>query len=140
MANYCRAVIKSLRGTGRILGQKPDKSLRPCFSLSPLQIGPEILFLQTLMYFFKLTKPLTYFYSKLGKGGKPNRKPYPLPYGLRNSHRNLKSENSQDNAQKPQRSCTFMNSASVHISYSQQTGDYNFACIGPLAPPPHPLN
>jgi hypothetical protein len=28
------------------------------------------------------------------KGGKPNRKPYPLPYDLRNPYRNLKSENS----------------------------------------------
>ncbi len=29
--------------------------------------------------------------------------PYPLPYGLRNPYRNLKSENSQDFAQKPKR-------------------------------------
>jgi hypothetical protein len=46
------------------------------------------------------------------KGGKPDRKQYPLPYGLRNPYRNLKSENSQDYAQKPQRDCKFMNSAS----------------------------
>ncbi len=46
------------------------------------------------------------------KGGKPDRKPYPLPYGLRNPYRNLKSENSQDYAQKPQCNCTFMNPAS----------------------------
>jgi hypothetical protein len=26
------------------------------------------------------------------EGGKPDRKPYPLPYGLRNPYRNLKSE------------------------------------------------
>jgi hypothetical protein len=44
------------------------------------------------------------------KGGKPDRKPYPLPYGLRNPYRNLKSENSQDYAQKPQQNCMFMNS------------------------------
>jgi hypothetical protein len=30
------------------------------------------------------------------KGGKTDLKPYPLPYGLRNPYRNLKSENSQD--------------------------------------------
>jgi hypothetical protein len=36
------------------------------------------------------------------KGGKPDGKPYPLPYGLRNPFRNLKSENSQDYAQKLQ--------------------------------------
>jgi hypothetical protein len=32
------------------------------------------------------------------KGGKPDRKPNPLPYGLKNPCRNLKSENSQDYA------------------------------------------
>jgi hypothetical protein len=36
------------------------------------------------------------------KGGKPDRKPYSLLYGLRNPYRNLKSENSQDYDQKPQ--------------------------------------
>jgi hypothetical protein len=45
-------------------------------------------------------------YTVKEKGGKPDRKPYPIPYGLRNPHRNLKSENSQDYAQK--RKCTFM--------------------------------
>jgi hypothetical protein len=30
--------------------------------------------------------------------GKPDEKPYPLFYGLRNPYRNLKSENSQDYA------------------------------------------
>ncbi len=35
------------------------------------------------------------------------------PYGLRNPYRNLKSEKSQDYAQKPQRNCRFMNSALV---------------------------
>jgi hypothetical protein len=37
------------------------------------------------------------------KGGKPDRTSYPLPYGLRNPYRNLKSENSQDYVQKPER-------------------------------------
>ncbi len=32
------------------------------------------------------------------KGGKTDRKPYPLPYGLRNPYRNLNSENSLDYA------------------------------------------
>ncbi len=35
------------------------------------------------------------------KGGKPDRKPNPPPYGLENPYRNLKSEKSQDYAQKP---------------------------------------
>jgi hypothetical protein len=45
-------------------------------------------------YFFKLTQPLT------REKGKPDRKSYPLLYGVRNPYRNLKSENSQDYAQK----------------------------------------
>jgi hypothetical protein len=69
--------------------------------------------------FFKLTQPLTVstiqlLYTVKEKGGKPDRKPYPLPFGLRNPYRNLKFENSQDNARKPQRNCNFMNSASVY--------------------------
>ncbi len=39
---------------------------------------------------------------------------YTLPYCIRNPYRDLSFENSQDYAQKPQRNCTFMNSASVH--------------------------
>jgi hypothetical protein len=35
------------------------------------------------------------------KGEKPDRKPDRKPYPLRNPYRNLKSENSQDYAQKP---------------------------------------
>ncbi len=51
-------------------------------------------------------------YTVKEKGGKPDRKPYPLPYGLRNPYRILKSQNSQDNAEKPQQNGTFMNWAS----------------------------
>jgi hypothetical protein len=39
-------------------------------------------------------KPLTV--SVKEKEGKPDRKPYPLPSGLRNPYRNLRSENSQN--------------------------------------------
>jgi hypothetical protein len=35
------------------------------------------------------------------KGEKPDRKPYPFPYGLRNPYRNINAEKSQDYAQKP---------------------------------------
>ncbi len=57
------------------------------------------------LYFFKLTQPLTVFtiqllYTVKEEGGKPDRKPYPVPYGLRNPYRNLKYENSQNEAQK----------------------------------------
>ncbi len=51
-------------------------------------------------------------YTVKEKGGKPDRKPYPLLYGLRNLYGNIKSEHSQDYAHKPQRNRTFMNSAS----------------------------
>jgi hypothetical protein len=63
--------------------------------------------------FFKLTLPLTaLLYTVKEKGGKPDRKPHPLPYGLKNPNRNLKSKKPQDYAQKPQRNCTLMKSAS----------------------------
>jgi hypothetical protein len=39
-----------------------------------------------------------------------------LPYGLRNLYRNLKSENSQDQVQKPQCDRTFMNLASAAMN------------------------
>jgi hypothetical protein len=50
------------------------------------------------------------------KGRKPDRKSYHLPYGLRNPCRNLRSENSQDYTQKPQRNWMFMNWTSSHMS------------------------
>ncbi len=40
-------------------------------------------------------------YTVKEKGGKPDRKPYPLLYGLRNPYSNLISGNSQDYAQNP---------------------------------------
>jgi hypothetical protein len=81
------------------------------------------VFTVTYFHFFKLTQPLTVFivqsqYNVKEKGGKPDKKPCPLPYDLRNPYRNLKSENSDDHAQKPQRKCTFMNSASARLSFS----------------------
>jgi hypothetical protein len=56
--------------------------------------------------------PRSVLYTVKEKGGKPDGKPHPLPYGLINPYRKLKSENSQDYAQKPQRNCTLMNSDS----------------------------
>jgi hypothetical protein len=41
-------------------------------------------------------------YTVKEKGGKSDRKPYSLPFGLKNPYKNLKSENSQDYDQKPQ--------------------------------------
>jgi hypothetical protein len=86
-------VKKTEREQSRILGNS-DKSLKsflPCYSQSPL--------LYSVAYFFKHTQPLTVSAAQLlypvkEKGIKPDRKPYPLPYGLGNPYRNLKSETS----------------------------------------------
>jgi hypothetical protein len=43
-----------------------------------------------------------FMYTVKEKAGKPDRKPHPLTYGLRNQYRILKTENSQDYAQKLQ--------------------------------------
>jgi hypothetical protein len=63
--------------------------------------------------FFKLTQPLTVSTIQLKKkGGKPDRKPYPLSLWFKNPYRNLTSETLKIMPQKPQRDCMFMNSAS----------------------------
>jgi hypothetical protein len=49
-----------------------------------------------------------FLYTIKEEGGKPDRKPHPLSYGLRKPYRNLKSENSQDYVEKPQRNFTFI--------------------------------
>jgi hypothetical protein len=67
---------------------------------------PEISLIQPLSYFVQL------LYTIKKKGGKPDRKPQPLSYGLRNPYRNLKSENSLYYSQKPQQNSRFVNSAS----------------------------
>ncbi len=41
----------------------------------------------------------------------------------------LKSENSQDNVQKPQRNCTFMNSVSAFFCRQQSTISVHYLCI-----------
>ncbi len=102
---------------GRILGQNPDKEF------SSLLFMVTSTALPWDFYFFKLTQPLTVSTVQLlctvkEKREKPDRKPYPLTYGIRNTYRNVKSENSQDYAQKPQRNCTFMNLASCPPSFS----------------------
>ncbi len=81
------------------------QSFPHCYSQSPLQ-HCLVIFVSS-----KLTQPLTV--SQFSYCTLQRRKPYPLPYGLRNPYRNLKSENSQKYAQKPQRNSTFMNSTAV---------------------------
>ncbi len=69
---------------GRILGRNPDKSLNSfplCYSQSPLQLCLEISISSN-------ARNLYSFYSSATehrKGEKPDRKPYPLPFGLKKS-------------------------------------------------------
>jgi hypothetical protein len=70
-------------------------------------------------------------YNVKEKGGQPDRKPYPLPYGLRNPFRNLKSENSQDYAQKPQQNCMFISRSFLLLLNPPCTYSV-FSKIGPL--------
>ncbi len=93
-------------------------------------LGPEISkadfkLTQPITYFLKLMQPLTFYtvhllYTVKGRGGKSDRTPYPLSYGLRNPYRNLKSESSQDYAQKHQRNYTLVNSASVQCIHCKK--------------------
>jgi hypothetical protein len=53
----------------------------------------KFLFLQAHATFFMFYSVLLYTVKE--KGGKPDRKPHPLPYDLRNPYRNLKSEMSK---------------------------------------------
>jgi hypothetical protein len=90
---------------GRILGRNWNKSLKsfsPCYSRSPL--------LQIL-----LPPPLSKGCLKLVCNV--------IVYG------NLKSENSQDYAQKPQRNCTLMNSASGVIELKKGTVNKQFYIV-----------
>jgi hypothetical protein len=97
---------------GRILGLNPDKSLNsfaPAIHSHLYSFALRFLFLQTHAISYSLYSLL---YNVKEKGGKPDRKPYPLSYGLRNPYRNLKPESSQDYAQKSQQNCMLMNTAS----------------------------
>ncbi len=99
---------------GRILGRNPDKSLKS-FPLSYSRSLPQLcLQIYISSNSFKLFQYLQFLlHTVKEEGGKPDRKPHPLPYALRNPYSNLKSRNSQDYAQKSQRNCAFMNSASA---------------------------
>ncbi len=100
---------------------KSQKSFPPCHSQSPLQLCIEIsissnsrnlLCISLNSHNLLHISTVQLLYTVKEKGGKSDRKPNPLPYGIRNPYRNLKSEYSQDYSQKPQRNCAFMNSAS----------------------------
>jgi hypothetical protein len=65
-------------------GRNPDKSFKsfpPCYSQSPLQLCPEISIFQAhaTSFIFLQTHATSYVYLHY-----TDRKPHPLPYGLRN--------------------------------------------------------
>jgi hypothetical protein len=87
-----------------------------CWNAELLGCGPEAEFLDEIQttlsihshlysfplrfLFLQIMPSLTFSTVQLlctvkEKGGKPDRKPYPLSYGLRNPYKNIKSENSQ---------------------------------------------
>jgi hypothetical protein len=85
------------------------------YSQSPLQLCLKIHTTSYSLYRVQI------LYTVKEKGAKPDRKPYHLPCVLRNLYRNLKSDNSQDYALKPERNYTFMDSASGHPFHSKLT-------------------
>jgi hypothetical protein len=100
------------------------------FTVSPLHLCLEICSSSNLRKLFQFPQFVTVHC-------KWESRKTPLPYDKRNPYRNLKPENSQDYAQKPQRNCTFMNSASVHGSHSFVSCMYLFAhCQYFTSPPP----
>jgi hypothetical protein len=79
-----------------ILERNPDKSFPSCYLQSLLQLCIEI-FISSITGNQPLTvSTVQLLYTVKEKGGQPDRKPYPLPSGLRNPYRKLKSENSQE--------------------------------------------
>jgi hypothetical protein len=72
-----------------------SKRFPPCYSQPPLQLCLEISVSSNSRNLL-LSTVLVTVYTVSEKGGKPDRKPYYLPYGLRNSYRKLKSENFQE--------------------------------------------
>ncbi len=85
--------LRRFKNSGRILGRNPGtspKTFPPCYSKPPVQLWIEFfLFFQTRTTSFSFFSALMYTVKE--KGGKPERTQLPLPYGLRNPYRNLKS-------------------------------------------------
>jgi hypothetical protein len=101
---------------GRILGRIQSEEFSSLLFIVTSSALPWDLYFFKFMQPFKVSR-VQLLYTVKEKGGKTYWKLYPLPYGIRNPYRNLKSQNYQNYAQKPQRNCTFMNSASgVYLS------------------------
>ncbi len=84
---------------GQILGRNPDKSLKSFL----LGIHSHLYWF-AVRFLFLQSHASSYSFCK-GERRKTAGKPYFHPYGLRNQYGNLKSENSQDYAQKPPWNC-----------------------------------
>jgi hypothetical protein len=77
---------------GRILGQNPDKSLKsfsPCYSQLPLLLCFEISISLNPRNLLQFLRTVQLVYNVKEKGGKHDRKLYPVPYGSRNPYRTL---------------------------------------------------
>ncbi len=112
--DWIRIELKiGFKSWGRVLRRNPDKCLK-IFLLAIQSHLLHSLFLEiSISSNSRNLFPFLHFsYCTQSRRKEENliekQKPYPLPYGLRNPYRNLKSENSPE----PQRNCTFMNSAS----------------------------
>jgi hypothetical protein len=86
---YSESVVNQRPKSWTKFKQK-SKSFPHLFSQSPLQLCHEISISSSSLNLLQL------LHTVKEEGGKRDRKPYPLPYGLRNPYRNLKSENSQE--------------------------------------------
>ncbi len=104
------------------------KRFPPCYSCSLYSFALRFLSLQTHATSYSFRCALLYSVKK--KVEEPDRKPHPLP---RNPYRNLKCENSQNYAQKPQRNCTFMNSASALVLLNFHKQNFNISSLPSLS-------
>ncbi len=89
----CRRIyggfIRKWFAEAEFLGRNSDKSFPPCYSQSPLQL--EIYFSSKSRNFLQFLEFSTVtVHCKGERRRKPDRKSYPLLYGLRNPYRNLK--------------------------------------------------
>jgi hypothetical protein len=98
---YCSLQIALMVHRCQILWRSL-KSFRSCYSESPLQLCLVISISSNSRNLLPIST-VHLLCTEKEKGGKPDRKPYPLPSGLRNPYRNLKFENSQDYAQNPKK-------------------------------------
>ncbi len=81
LGNWFQSKIVASRG--RVLGRNPDKSLKsfpPCYSQLPLQFRLQISISSNSHLLTVSRVQLLVLYTVKEKRGKPDRKPYPLPY------------------------------------------------------------